>query len=58
MSKVCSICERTALKGNNRSHSNIATRRRQHLNLQKTKIDGRSAMVCTSCLKTQSKKSK
>ncbi|MFH1597458.1 MAG: 50S ribosomal protein L28 [Patescibacteria group bacterium] len=58
MAKVCALCQRGALKGNKRSHSNIATKRRQYLNLQKIKKDGKSIMVCTSCIRNQSKKVK
>lgn len=58
MSKICSQCERGYLKGNARSHSNRATIKRQHVNLQVAKIDGRSVKVCTRCLKTASKERK
>ena len=55
MSRVCEICKRGPKKAVSRSHSNIATIRRQYLNLQKKTIDGKSIKVCTKCLKTQSK---
>ena len=48
----CEICGREPLKGHWRSHSNIKTIRRQKLNLQAKKIDGKRMLVCTSCLKT------
>jgi len=51
----CDICGREPLKANWRSHSNIKTIRRQKLNLQSKKIDGKKMTVCTSCLKTLSK---
>ena len=58
MSKVCEICQRKALTGNLRSHSNIATRRKMKLNLQNKKIAGKKTIICTSCLKTINKKQK
>lgn len=51
MAKVCSICQRKAVVGNSRSHSNIASKRRMHINLQSKKVDGRRITICTSCLK-------
>lgn len=48
---TCAICQRDSLKANWKSHSNIKTIRRQKLNLQSKKIDGKKMMVCTSCLK-------
>ncbi len=38
-----------------RSHSNIATKRRQMLNLQWKKIKGVRQRLCTSCIKTLGK---
>ncbi|MEK7167100.1 MAG: L28 family ribosomal protein [Patescibacteria group bacterium] len=58
MSKKCSVCKRGSLKANSRSHSNIATKRRLHLNLQTKKIDGEKIKICVSCLKTKNKKEK
>jgi ribosomal protein L28 len=58
MAKVCDICGRGALTGHSRSHSNIATKRRQHLNLQYTTHLGKRRRVCANCLKTISKKAK
>ncbi|MFA6215042.1 MAG: 50S ribosomal protein L28 [Patescibacteria group bacterium] len=54
--KTCDICGRQPLKANWISHSNIKTIRRQKLNLQAKKIDGKKMTICTSCLKTLSKK--
>ena len=53
---TCDICGREPLKGNWKSHSNIKTIRRQKLNLQTKKINGKRMTVCTSCLKTLAKK--
>jgi len=38
-----------------RSHSNIKTIKRQHINLQSKKVDGIRKKVCTKCLKTMAK---
>ncbi len=58
MSKVCEICNRKAMSGNLRSHSNISTKRKMSLNLQKKKIAGIKTNICTSCLRTINKKKK
>ena len=52
MSRTCEICKRGPKKAVNRSHSNIATLRRQYLNLQKKKIDGKVTKICTKCIKS------
>jgi ribosomal protein L28 len=52
MAKVCEICNRKAITGNVRSHSNIASKRLMNLNLQTKKIQGKKLSICTSCLKT------
>jgi large subunit ribosomal protein L28 len=56
MSKVCVSCGKGPVVGNNRSHSNRATKRRFEPNLQRVRItvDGRpvNAYVCTRCLKS------
>ncbi|OGY44321.1 MAG: 50S ribosomal protein L28 [Candidatus Buchananbacteria bacterium RIFCSPHIGHO2_01_FULL_39_14] len=49
---TCEICGRSPLKANWRSHSNQKTIRRQKLNLQTKKINGKRMVICTSCLKT------
>ncbi|MBD3168128.1 MAG: 50S ribosomal protein L28 [candidate division Zixibacteria bacterium] len=55
MSKVCEICGKGPLFGNNISHSHKATRRRWNPNLQKVRanVDGvkKKINVCSSCLK-------
>ena len=58
MSKVCEICNRKAMSGNVRSHSNISTKRKMKLNLQNKKINNKKTIICTSCLKTINKKQK
>ena len=56
MSKICVSCGKAPAIGNNRSHSNRATKRRFDPNLQRVRIqvDGRpmNAYVCARCLKT------
>jgi len=52
MYKTCNICHRSPLKGNSRSHSKIATRKWQNLNLQTKIIDGKRVKVCTRCIRT------
>ncbi len=58
MSRRCEICGRKALTANNRSHSMVATKRKQYLNLQTKKIDGKKIKACARCLKTLTKKAK
>ncbi|MFH0892030.1 MAG: bL28 family ribosomal protein [Candidatus Falkowbacteria bacterium] len=55
MPKQCDICGRSSTKDAARSHSNIKTVKRQHINLQSKKIDGIRKKVCTKCLKTMAK---
>jgi ribosomal protein L28 len=55
MAKRCDLCGRGSKKGASRSHSNIKTIKRQHINLQTKKIDGKKMKVCTKCLKTMVK---
>jgi len=56
MSKICVSCGKAPAIGNNRSHSNRATKRRFDPNLQHVRIvvDGQpqAAYVCTRCLKS------
>lgn len=55
MARICSNCGRGALWGASRSHSNIKTLRRQHVNLQRATIDGRTVLLCTGCMRTKMK---
>jgi len=56
MSRICAICDKGRMSGNNVSHSNRKTRRSFAPNLQKVKIvqngSQTAALVCTKCLKT------
>jgi len=56
MSKRCDACGRGAKKAVSRSHSKIATLRKQYLNLQVKTINGKRLKLCTNCLKTWNKK--
>lgn len=55
MARICQICGRGALSSVSRSHSHIATKRRQHLNLQKAIYQGKKVRACARCIKSQSK---
>ncbi len=55
MARKCQICGKTAKKCISRSHSNIATKRLQKINLQTLKKDGKKYKACASCIRTHSK---
>jgi len=55
MGRFCQIRGRGALTSVSRSHSNIATKRRQYLNLQKTVYQGKRVKACARCIKSQTK---
>ena len=56
MAKICEICGKKPITGNNVSHSHHKTRRRWLPNLQRVraKINGvaKRIKVCTNCLKS------
>lgn len=56
MSKVCEICGKKPVVGNNVSHAHNVTKRRFNPNLQRVRhvSNGRvkKIMVCTSCIKS------
>lgn len=56
MSKFCERCERGPVSSQSRSHSNIATKRRNEINLQIKTVDGTRMRICTRCIKTMKKK--
>ncbi len=39
------VTKKKPLTGNRRSHSNIATKHRQKLNMQKVKVDGKTVVT-------------
>jgi ribosomal protein L28 len=49
------VCGRGYLKGHSRSHSNIATIKRQHVNLQRATISGNRVRACTKCIRNAAK---
>lgn len=55
MARVCEICGKSVIYGNNVSHSHVKTRRRWLPNLQRVRaLDGgtpRRMRVCASCLR-------
>lgn len=60
MSRVCSICGKGNMSGNNVSHSKVRTRRKWSANVQKLNIvdkDGKeiNGYICTRCLRTMRK---
>ncbi len=56
MARVCEICGKRPVSGNNISHAHNLTRRRWLPNLQnvRAKVDGKTKRmtVCTSCIKS------
>ena len=52
MSRTCEICKRGPRSSSNISHSHVHTKRKQYLNLQKKKIDGKVTKICTKCIKS------
>ncbi len=56
MARNCSVCDRGAMNGYSRSHSNIATKRKQHLNLHTLLKDGLRIKACSSCIRTETKR--
>jgi len=55
MSKVCSLCGKKPVSGNNVSHSKRRTKRRFSPNLVSKKFGGIKVQICTSCLRTLKK---
>ncbi len=51
----CSKCGKKAMTGNNRSHSNVATKRKFKANIQSKIIDGEKVKICTGCIRTMNK---
>lgn len=56
MSKICEICGKKPLVGNNVSHAHNKTKRRFNPNLQKVRAmhngQVKKIMVCTNCIKS------
>ncbi|MDD4290938.1 MAG: 50S ribosomal protein L28 [Clostridia bacterium] len=62
MSRVCAICGKGKMSGNQVSHSNRKTPRTYHANVQRVKIEvnGKESTeyVCTRCIRTANKAAK
>lgn len=58
MSKTCQVCGRGTRSSQSRSHSNIATKRTQKINVQTKMIEGEKIKVCAKCIKTSAKNNK
>ena len=58
MSRIDELTGRKPNFGNSRSHSNIATKRRQNLNLQTVRIGGVKVRVTARTIKTLKKMAK
>lgn len=58
----CQICGKTSLMGGLRKKLrgkfNPTAKKWKRANIQKTKVDGKTAKLCTRCLKTLAKKGK
>jgi len=52
MSRIDALTGKTGKMGNSRSHSNIATRRKQNVNLQTIRLNGRRVRVAASTIRT------
>lgn len=58
MSRIDILTGKRANSGNSRSHSNIATKHKQQVNLQTIRIDGIRVRVSARTLKTLKKHAK
>jgi ribosomal protein L28 len=58
MARLCQVCGRGAMNSYSRSHSNIATKKKQHINLQTLLVEGKRVKACSSCIRTATKKLK
>ena len=58
MSRTCQVCGRGTRASQSRSHSNVATKRKQFINVQKKTIDGEKIKICAKCIKTIAKNKK
>ncbi len=55
MSRICALSGKRANFGHSRSHSNIASKRRQNVNLQTVTINGKRYRIAARTLKTLKK---
>jgi len=56
MSRVCEVCGKGVLVGNNVSHANNRTKKRLYPNLQKIRVETdkgtKKIKICTRCLRS------
>jgi len=56
MSKICEVCGKKPMVGNNVSHAHNVTKRRFNPNLQRVRViskgSAKKMMVCTNCIKS------
>jgi large subunit ribosomal protein L28 len=55
MPRACALCGKSAAFGSAVSHSKVHTKRRFDANLHTALINGVKLLVCTRCLRTQTK---
>ncbi len=55
MPSYCERCGRGSKPAMSRSHSNIATKRRQHVNVQRVAFGHGSMDLCTTCVRNERK---
>jgi len=55
MSRICLLSGKRANKANNRSHSNVATKKTQEVNLQTRRINGVKLRLSSSAIKSLKK---
>lgn len=55
MSRICVLTGKRANAANNRSHSNRATRRKQHVNLQTIRVQNKRIRVAARTLRMMKK---
>ena len=59
MAKVCEKCNKKSMAGNNVSHSNVKTKRKWQVNLQKCKVveNGveKKMNLCVACIRSMHK---
>jgi len=55
MSRICNLSGKRANFGHSRSHSNIASKRRQNVNLQTITLNGQRIRVAARTIKTLKK---
>jgi len=55
MPKVCQICGKRGLAGNNVSHSHRKTRTRRDANLKPRKVESGRKLICAKCWRAKYK---